>query len=957
MPLPPQKSNLIKFLAIAAAATTVSAEPNLTIGFETVLSWPTTNGGSYQLQGSTQPEAPWTNLGTESPGNGIPQSYLTSSDQDWRFFRVIETIPGTPAQAASPLNASFEEGNNTLADHWSTGGNQRPQRTSSEARTGSFSMRSSLAVASEGVMSQLVVAEGGTVTGGQSHDFSFWAKQISSGPSYVQQYEVQWLDSSNNSLGSSGLQNFSGTIGSWVQITNSNLTAPANTAEARIRFRFVTGAVTNGHGEVFIDDVTLAEGAIEVPDTTNILPVTSAPVSQLSWHSQVNVPYQPVASTNLTSWNNIAPQVIGNGGPQSVTIPRTKAAEFYRLHFSEVTDPIDPIDGTGDIVSLFNASTPLEPATTVDTPTALITHIGDRARDRHAREGNFMAYDHYLPWYWEERSMNIEIIDEVAKGGTDVTFNYTTQAPLGAAEFRAFFRGIGTVAEYHFNQIAELIGPNQYSATLNQQQPELRPLRIGDRIEIEISQFLAAPTHGRSNYYGTTMLYIVGQGIVPWQGLTVNGGPNLDSYPLPETAWTGGLTTLPYQYSNEPDNRFKQMAGNLAPINAQPFLLGRRLHHTSFDTGAHSEPGNPLFTEHAGKLGNQFINRSCVACHTNNGRALPPAIGASMLQSVVKVGNDPNGTAHPILGSVLQPQSTTGSPEGDATISSYTFTNGQYGDGTGYSLRKPNYSFTGTSPSHYSVRIAPPLVGLGLLEAIDESTILALADPTDENSDGISGRAQTVIDPTTGEARLGRFAYRASQPRLIDQIAAALNTDMGVTTSLAPVLDGETNSRSPEVSDADLDLMNRYVALLGVAARRDLTDPQALAGEQTFATVGCASCHTPTLTTGPFHPMTELRNQIIHPYTDLLLHNMGPGLADSMGEENASGSEWRTPPLWSIGLTAGVSGGEAYLHDGRARTLEEAILWHGGEAETSKEAFRTLPASDRAALIKFLKSL
>ena len=144
---------------------------------------------------------------------------------------------------------------------------------------------------------------------------------------------------------------------------------------------------------------------------------------------------------------------------------------------------------------------------------------------------------------------------------------------------------------------------------------------------------------------------------------------------------------------------------------------------------------------------------------------------------------------------------------------------------------------------------------------------------------------------------------------------------------------------------------------LGVGARRDLTNAQALQGEQLFTTAQCVKCHTPALTTSPYHPMAELRNQTIHPFTDLLLHDMGPGLADNMGEDNATGSEWRTPPLWNIGLTAGVSGGEAYLHDGRARSLEEAILWHGGEAEASKEAFRTMTAAERAALIKFLKSL
>ena len=630
------------------------------------------------------------------------------------------------------------------------------------------------------------------------------------------------------------------------------------------------------------------------------------------------------------------------------------------------------------IVALFNVSTPLEPPTTVDTPTARITYIADRVRDRHAREGNFHIYDHYLSWYWEQRVANVEIIDRVGKAGQpqQITFNYTTQDRLNPAEFRTFFRGIGTVAEYNNNQIATLVSTNasatpgeidyNYSATITANGQFNRALQLGDRVEIEISQFLNAPRHGRNNYYGTVLLYVVGQGIVPWaegQDMGFNGGiignvnQSLDSYPLPTNAWLGGQTTLPYQYSNEPEHRFKQTAGNISPTNGLPFMLGRRLHHTDFGDGTHSEPDNPIYVEQIGKLGPKFINRSCVACHVNNGRALPPSIGAPMLQSVMKVGSDAGGSPHPTLGSVLQPQSTSGPAEGGATIASYANTSGQYGDATAYSLQKPNYTFQGTTPAFYSVRLAPQLVGLGLLEAVSESTIMALADPGDANADGISGRLQTVLDPQTGQQRLGRFTYKGGKARISHQIAGALNTDMGVTTSVFPILDGETASGAPELADADLDQMMRYVALLGVGARRDLTDAQALQGEQLFASANCVKCHTPTLTTSAYHPLAELRSQTIHPYTDLLLHDMGAGLADNMGEGAAAGSEWRTPPLWSIGLTVGVSGGEAYLHDGRARSLEEAILWHGGEAEASKEIFRTLSAAQRAAVIKFLNSL
>jgi CxxC motif-containing protein (DUF1111 family) len=603
------------------------------------------------------------------------------------------------------------------------------------------------------------------------------------------------------------------------------------------------------------------------------------------------------------------------------------------------------------VVPLFNETTKLEPALQEETPDALITRFADRARDRHAREANFHAYDHYLSFYWEERTINIEIVDRVAKGGPDITVNYTTLSPLGAPEFRAFFRGINTVAEYHFNYSAPLTGPNRYSATLKNNMVEKRPLKPGDRIEMEISQFLQAPKNGRKNYYGTTVLYVVGRGIVPWEGR----GEKLDSFPLPEQAWLGGWTTLPYQYSNEPKERFKQMAGNIAPISAQPFLLGRRLHHTEFGSGKHSESGNPVFEEHRRKLGPQFVATSCVACHVNNGRALPPEAGQPMYQTVIKLGADAKGMPHPKLGTALQPQATEGAPEAIANITQWQTIEGKYGDGTPFTLRKPLYVFTGEKPSYFSVRLTPQLVGLGLLEAIDEADILALAEANRKRSDGVRGRLHIVNDEA-GKPRLGRFGYKAGQPSVRHQIAGALNSDMGVTTSLFPQLD-DGSSGKVELADEELEHLTRYISTLGVSARRDLNDEAALRGEQLFAKANCTACHTPSFKTSKYHPVAELRAQQIQPFTDLMLHDMGEGLADNLGEKSATGAEWRTAPLWSIGLTAGVSGGEAYLHDGRARTLEEAILWHGGEAEQSKETFRSMNASDRAAIIQFLKSL
>ena len=1020
------------------AAQILTVEPGVSLG------WPTVMGNTYQPQWAPVLTGPWSNLGSVVPGTGAAATRYDSVAKERRLYQVLEIVPGSNPTPQSPVNSGFENGSATVAEHWSVAGTQPPARSAAAAHTGTSAMRSFLNnVASspaEGLLSQLVVAQGGAVEGGQTYQFSFWAKQVSAGPSYVQQYQLQWLNAASGVIGGTGLVNFNGVVGNWVKISVPGLVVPAGTVEAQVSFRFVTGAVSGGYGEVFIDDVLLDNGGATsgTPGETRVLAVQPQSVARLTWPTVAGVSYQPLSSNDLSTWTPIPPVITGDGNPATVFAPMTNGSGFFRLgvpvapvlppsnlhavpsgqanaiglawtssltsgvagyrirygttngnpgqtldvgnvttvtltgllagqtYFISVSaltaDGESPAGGStlstlpdadAGLVALFNSSTVLEPATTVDTTTSLITRIGDRARDRHAREAIYHSYDHYLSWYWEERTIGIEIVDRVAKGGTGITFNYQTFTPLSAPEFRAFFRGINTVAEYHGNYSAPLIGTNLYSQTLTSKLPENRPLQIGDRVEIEISQFIQAPLHGRNNYYGTVMLYVVGQGIVPWEA----SGALQDSIPLPQTAWLGGKTTLPYQYSNEPEHRFKQTAGNISPGNIQPFMLGRRLHHTDFGNGAHSESGNPVYTEQVGKLGTKFIARSCVECHVNNGRALPPALGATMTQSVVKVGSNATGSPHPTLGSVLQPQSTTGAAEGSAVIANYINSIGQYGDGTSWSLRKPAYSFQGTTPAYYSVRLTPPLVGIGLLEAVAESSITALADPNDVNQDGISGRIQTVQDPQTAQQRLGRFTYKAGKARVSHQVAAALNTDMGVATSIFPILDGESATATPELGSAELDEMTRYVSLLGVGARRDLTNSQALRGEQLFSTASCTACHTPTLTTTPYHPMAELRSQVIHPYTDLLLHDMGAGLADNMGEGSATGAEWRTPALWNIGLTSGVSGGEAYLHDGRARTLEEAILWHGGEAEMSKQAFLGMSAADRAALVSFLKSL
>jgi CxxC motif-containing protein (DUF1111 family) len=644
----------------------------------------------------------------------------------------------------------------------------------------------------------------------------------------------------------------------------------------------------------------------------------------------------------------------------------------------------------GNITPLFDQNTALEPVIQYDRGDALVTRFSDRGRDRHAKENHFQAYDHYLTFYWEQRTAAIEIIDYVAKGGTKIVMKVRAEGLLdnAQAENRWWYVGRNTLAEYCGNGVMDRVnvpGDSRfhYYKEDSWNCREGRAIQIGDQMEFEISQFLdkGGVLRGRDNYYGTTYLYIVGQGLVPWDVTDRNafvGGlfKQRDSIPLPVSARLGGDTTLHVQMTAEPDGHFQQMATNLGYENGQPFVLGRRVHHTSFVDGTHDENfENGVFTEMVGKAGTRYINDRCADCHERNGRAEVAAIGQSLDLWVFKVG-DAQGNPHPLMGSVLQPEANSGATsEGAAVISSWTETNG---------LRKPNYQFSGVQPETFSARLAPQLVGMGLLEAIPESAILANEDPNDSNNDGISGKAQRVIDPVTNETRLGRFGYKAATGSLKHQIAAAFNTDMGVMTSVMPNPDcgsSQTNCgpSGSELANQHLDNLVKYVALLGVRGQRDYNKPEVIQGKALFASIGCQGCHTPSFTTSPYAPFAELRNQVIQPYTDLLLHDLGPEMADSLGEGEATGAEWRTAPLWGLGVSACVTGGvtglrgnapafgldgqevcvpkESYLHDGRARTIEEAIQWHGGEGANSRASYNALSATQKAAVQAFLKSL
>lgn len=632
------------------------------------------------------------------------------------------------------------------------------------------------------------------------------------------------------------------------------------------------------------------------------------------------------------------------------------------------------------VVPLYSAATLLEPDITVDRGDALVTRFSDRGRDRHAREDQFQSYDHYLPFYFENRVAGIEIVDYVARGGDQIDIFFEPKIRLEALEFRCFYYGANTVAEYLSNGglvLEPQVGrPNLYRKTISGNWRENRPLIIGDKIECEPSQFLspAMLPRGRANYYGTAFLYIVGEGLVPWDTAERFYSPapapftDEDAFVIPNSARLGGKTTLHAGKSDEPHNHFMQMATNIGYFNGDVFVLGRRLHHTSFDDGSHDEGGNPPFNAMAGLAGPRYVNTKCSACHVRNGRSAPAAIGEPLSKWVFKVGNA-SGGPDPEFGLVLQPSVDPNSPgvsEGSASIASWTENNG---------LRKPVYQFSGRQPARFSGRVAPSLVGIGLLEAIRESTILALEDPDDADGDGISGRASIVPDPSTGAPRLGRFGWKAATISVAHQVASALNFDIGVMTELLPAPDcgaaqldcGPTGAELPE---SEFERLVKYNQLLGVRPQRDYDDPVVAQGETVFRNAGCNACHVESVQTGPHHPLGELRSQTIRPYTDLLLHDMGDGLADTLGEGSASGSEWRTAPLWGLGLSPCVTGGvqqvagrkvcaeaQSYLHDGRARTLDEAIRWHAGEAEASKQAYESLSPADKAAMIRFLESL
>ena len=381
-------------------------------------------------------------------------------------------------------------------------------------------------------------------------------------------------------------------------------------------------------------------------------------------------------------------------------------------------------------------------------------------------------------------------------------------------------------------------------------------------------------------------------------------------------------------------------------------------------------------------LGPYFHANACTGCHVNFGRGLvdeqgnKPVFQQLVRLSVAREGRGDIIDPHPAYDHQLQPFSIFGptpdpmSGEADVRIT-WQSEIVVLADGSEVRLRKPvldisNLKFGALDARVMtSLRNTPPLFGLGYLEAVSEQDILELAAM--QKRLGYHGHPNYVADDSTGKRRLGRFGWKANQPSISQQVAAAHLGDMGITSSLYPdddctakqvqCMDTTYKRGQPDLDDASWHAVNLFMAATEAPPQRKRNDVTVQRGGKLFRDIACAVCHVPELKAGKYPPLPAIEGERFHAYTDLLLHDMGAALADGRPDFDASGREWRTAPLWGLGLSARVNGSSDLLHDGRARNVMEAILWHGGDAQKSRDAFARLKRDDREALIAFVNSL
>ena len=470
----------------------------------------------------------------------------------------------------------------------------------------------------------------------------------------------------------------------------------------------------------------------------------------------------------------------------------------------------------------------------------------------------------------------------------------------------------------------------------------------------------------------------------------VTAPPTDFNAPEPFEANPAGAATV---RARTDEDAFSQPSANIGFEGEMDFKLGNGLFRKLWVSA-------PASTRASDGLGPLYNARSCQRCHLKDGRGhtpegpddsavsmflrlsvpAPPSVPPSDIEAfLLSVGSDgPRTRPDPVYGGQLQDFAVPGQAAEGRMVVTYEEVEVPLSGGERAVLRRPDYAVDNLAygPLHpdamLSPRVAPQMIGLGLLEAIPAEDILAGADPDDADGDGISGRAQIVWSFVNEAPMLGRFGWKAGAPTVLEQSAAAFSGDIGISTPIfaGPAGDctqaqpqcmagphGDGDERVYEIDAQGLDLVTFYSRNLGVPARRDIDDPQVLRGKRVFHEAGCASCHRPKFVTHRLRDRPEQSFQLIWPHTDLLLHDMGEGLADDRPEGRATGREWRTAPLWGTGLTEQVSGHSQFLHDGRARSRLEAILWHGGEAQASRDRVVTMPPVDRAALIRYLESL
>jgi CxxC motif-containing protein (DUF1111 family) len=455
-------------------------------------------------------------------------------------------------------------------------------------------------------------------------------------------------------------------------------------------------------------------------------------------------------------------------------------------------------------------------------------------------------------------------------------------------------------------------------------------------------------------------------GASPAPATAAGEGPTAGDPALP-----GGATTA----SVSGTNAFSQPAANLSFGDRVDFSVGNSFFRNPWVSA-------PASTDARDGLGPLFNTNACQGCHIKDGRGRPPAPDAEhAVSTLVRLGSDaplPRAaspargvTADPAYGAQLQDFALPDVAREARIVWEYRYETVSLADGETVELRRPEVRLEDLAygPLHPDTRlgprVAPAMIGLGLLEAIPESAIVAAADPQDADGDGISGRPNRVFDVARGSTALGRFGWKAEQPTIRQQSAAAFLGDMGLTTPLFPeapctpaqaALCDLPDGGSPEVAPEILDAVTFYASHLAPPRRRDTDAADVRAGEALFRDAGCAACHTPRWETGD-GATAALSGQVIFPYTDLLLHDMGEGLADGLRVFDATGREWRTPPLWGLGRHEEVNGNAFFLHDGRARDVLEAILWHGGEAQSARDRVANMSAQARARLVAFLESL